>query len=303
MSNPKIGLTGQESRVLSAFSRYPYLTAPLATLAAGYSPRNEGHVGESLTSLTRKKYLRKFDFHNKPGPGNPMGVWAIYDLGRKHLTTNEGYEHLPPVHATPEQDHFLHELALAQALIAYERLGALCQVIKDLAIQPDYLLKQTPFRVTATVIKKRYADGKVSTEQKPMSIVPDGMVQFSVQGGHTYNLWHEADRGTEAKGKWQEKVAGIVAYAEAINPQRVDVVVTIDPVKNVDATHRRNMLWSWTGEMLQVLHREEWADIFHITDVPVDPLDPYTFFSHPHWVRPYDDELLALVILPQEAWP
>jgi hypothetical protein len=260
----------QGHRVLLAFSRYPYLTAEQANLAAGYAPTAIARVWTALKRLTDAHYTFKDELPDKRG-GNPLGVWSLLARGRNYLS-DRGLESLPRVKHKPERQelYLKHVLAVNDVLIALERSGVIIN-----SLTHDLYLARNPKTVPLGQGRRTYLSG-------------DGLVDLEA-GGYRYLLWPELDRGTEHKDKWQAKTQAIVKHAQTLGEQPLTVMVV-----TTTGNPRLVELVTWTEEQVKAMGIPEWADLFRFaTDLYVK--EPSEFFRGDHWVVPFTHELVPLI--------
>jgi len=265
-------------KVLRALGRYQYLTLNQATLASGFSPRSRTWVSTALKELTDNHYTGMHRLSNRSGYGGAPGYWILARRGIRYLDL-AGVIHRPRIRNGFDPDaedyRLRHILAVNDVLIACERFAAETEGVELQSLTHDLYLAREPITVELG-------------EGRQTRLTADGRVRLTAFG-YSYDIWVEVDRGTEPIGRWKAKVEAILRYAETLTePLTVMVVTTAGPKRFTD-------LWRWTGEQLQAMHREPWADLFRFTACPATERVPDAWLTAPTWVRPGDAQGYPLI--------
>ncbi len=271
-----------EQAILRAIHRYHYLTArQLARLL--YRPTSLNYVQEHLKLLTEAKFLVTRHLPRRQPKGSTPYVYALGNKGAKALE-QMGIE-LPRAvkpSSIPTGELFLeHTLAVADTLIAIERLSYVEPRIHVAGIQHERELKAAPLPITLPGFGKS-------------KVAPDGFVEVHIDGQWREGIWLEVDRGTEEQPAWRRKVRAILAasrgpYQEyfGINSLTVAVVAMTGPV-------RRDTLRRWSEA--EVGDSPEDADLFRFASGAAIE-DAENLFLGPNWFRPGGSEPIPLFTL------
>lgn len=284
-----IALTRPQKSMLRALALYRQLNRSQAAPAAGFSRRSAGFAVNQLTALTRAGLA---EMHRSPRSysPNPAGLWMPSEAGLAYLRQSGLVDasDVPPYLAQPSEYFRNHTEAVNNVLIGLVEWAVRADGVALSDFQHDHMLQRRPFRV--------------EVGGRDRQVVPDGLVELAAFG-YAYRLWLELDRGTEDGDlQWKAKVERIVAYAEAHRdePLLVMVVVNMDPKSN--PARRLVALRTWTQNQLIRMQKTAWADLFRFRTAAQDEIPVGEFFTHPAWVRPFDDQLYPLVDAPEEAW-
>jgi Replication-relaxation len=270
-------------RILRALGRYHLLTREQLTRLL-YRAASTTFVGEHLTRLTRRGYLRMGRVPLAIPVGGTPGWWTLREPGRRYLRA-AGVD-LPPRRALMPPTspyHLWHLVALNDALIA---LDLLCRAERSLELERlrhDLVLRRAAPRVTLP-------DGRATTA------IPDAWVDLAVAGA-PMGIALELDRGTEDERQWARKLDGLLAlgagpYREAFAADSMTVAVV-----TTGGERRQAALLRWTETALTRRGKGHWGELFWFAHADPAATDPAALYLGPRWVRPFDPVPRSLIAL------
>jgi DNA-binding PadR family transcriptional regulator len=271
--------------VLYAIAEYRYATVQQIMLHNDYSLASPARVYESLAKLTRDGYLYKQAVADT-SPGGKLGIWSLTSKGKAYMGQRAAILKANMEGDTERQQLFLeHIIAVNDLLVAFRRFEKRNhpQVTIN-ALVPDFVLKKEP------IVQM--------VEGKRIALVADGWLEIRAWK-RQYNFWLEVDRGTENRKEWNDKIAGIVQYAESIGdtyPMRALIVAQPNDRRRYPLAAIRQ----WTAEKLAHMGRQAWGELFRFAESPEPTEDVHGYFTYPKWSRAFDDELIPLIAAPME---
>jgi len=307
----RIGLP--EQKILHALLRYHYLTAEqLARLL--FRQTSLTYVQQKLKVLHDAKFC-VYGYDLRGGRlGKSRYAWTLGRKGLNYLTAEglDVQERFDVGEATQVKTLFLeHTFAVNDFFISLERL---CRLMPDrltFDVLQDFtserVIKRKPPYVTILV-----GDGE---RRKPVRkpVIADGFVVLRLVGKGRIPLAPEIDRGTEAQGKFRQKIAALVAFAcnpsEALTADDGTVhqvtplekvygvrKVTI-PVLTTEGAKRAQDLQRWTEAELTELGRKDQRDMFFFTAGRPDLEPPADVFLGHRWTYAFSSDPGPLIPL------
>jgi hypothetical protein len=277
---------------VEALTKYYALTNELTTLAVGYAPSSQKNAGKGLKWLVDHDYAMARTIPSRNIRSQGEAVWYLLDRGITYAQRRGWDTSINRQRQPVQQDYFIkHLLNVNRLLIAGERFAATTAEVELLSRKHDLLWSRAPDRVTMPdgSIRDAHGDGL------------DALWAF----GYDYRIWWEADGGTEdSPTKWAEKIAEIVGYALAHPDEPLLVaVVAMPPYPGDKRRTTLETLWRWTGEALSAMGQMQAAELFRLTDQTPIGGQEYAWFTTPHWIRPFDDQLYPLIDAPAGGEP
>ncbi len=271
--NLRVGIG--EQNILFALATYHYLSAQqLCRLL--YSPSSLTFVQTKLKELSDGKYCQRLFLPRPSRYGSAPSVYRLASKGLSYLSASgKQVGRYRPVEERAHSYLFLaHTLAVNSVLIA---AALLCRtspefVIRRMAHERD--LKREPM----TVLE---GDGR------KLAVIPDGYLDFAVNGTHQVCISLEIDRGTYEQKVWRQKVRALLAAASGPYQQRFE---TASLTFAVVATPGEKRLWElmrWTEAELKEASQDQ-RDLFRFTGANPETASPRALFLHPVWFRPFD---------------
>lgn len=297
-STPAAGLSARDEAMLQAIARLQFVTSR-QIVRLFYQPGSLEYVRGRLKHLADRQYLLRLRLPSS-GPGNTAWVYAVAGKGWRYLRASNalsGNEEAPlRFRPTEQHEHswlFLtHSLAVTDILVA-----ALCLP----EIQPTLLLRE----LCHERVLRRQPPVKVQTLRgETVGIIPDGFLDFILDGEVRMSILLELDRGTMAREAMQRKFRGLLAYADGPYQTVFRSTSLTFAVATTAGLARCEQLRTWCARVLQEVpdatHRQAYADLFLFTALPQTvpgsgALDPEALFLRPVWTQPLADGLQPLL--------
>jgi hypothetical protein len=299
-------LNQSTEKILLSIYFYRYMTA-LDVAHLLFSPSSLTHVRSILSELAgggdyiTHQYLYRFPLPTA-ATGNRERVYTIGSLGRDFLSSEGGL----PVnwYFRPNKLRFLsrgqvvHSLLLTRFLVAAHRWAQTQSDFQLSQTRISYALASTPGKVS---ISKK---DSTATQQAKITVIPDAWLLFKeVKNGeheHQFPVLFELDRGREYRDKFKEHVRSRIEfirsgeYKKMFGFDSVTIAYATTGERPEFRETRRRAMISWTQEVLQEQHRENWARIFRFHSLDLDGIYNDALFQEPVWHRPDSPEPVLL---------
>jgi hypothetical protein len=270
--------------MVDAVARYRFLRALQLLRLLGYAPGSLTYVQTRLKRLSDDGYLERLFL---PRPGRAGSSPLVYRLGARAraLLAAQGRP-LPERHRPSEEERlgllFLeHSLAVNDFLISAELLARTTPGIQLARMLVEHELKRRPVRV-------QLANGR------QVAVIPDGWLDFRLDGRYQCCLALELDRGTIERTAWQRRVEALVAfqrgpYQEAFGTPALTIVVATTAGAERCARLRR-----WSTAVLERDGRDA-LDLFRFAALKPAELAPATLFLEARWLLAQGEERRPLL--------
>jgi hypothetical protein len=278
-----VQLNPADENLLRAAFRYYYLSSRQACRLF-YSFGSLTYVQTKLKSLTDAGFLQRI-WLPRPSPhGSAPSVYTLARRGLNHLR-GQGLDvsrRYRPSEQNERSYLFLaHTLAVNDVLIGAELLSRYTQSVQLARVLHERDLKRSPLRVEDN-------DGRYIT------VVPDGWLDFRVNGSYQACLAVELDRGTEEQKAWRRKVRGLLAFANGPYQEVFQTRSLTIAVVATSGDQRLLQLIRWTENELALLKEESQGDLFVFTGIAPQSA-PTDLFTATRWFQPFGEKPVALL--------
>jgi hypothetical protein len=222
-----------------------------------------------------------------PRPAPHGSAPSVFTLGRKGLNHlgSQGFDvarRYRPSEQNARSYLFLaHTLAVNDVLIGAELLGRQAPGVQLARMLHERDLKRAPLQVQDN-------DGRT------IAVVPDGWLDFRINGSFQACLALELDRGTEEQKAWRRKVRGLVAFANGPYQEAFQTRSLTIAVVATSGDHRLLQLIRWTESELALWKEETLGDLFVFTGVAPEST-PADLFTARRWYQPFGEQPVALL--------
>lgn len=259
----------KEEAILKSIYTHYLLTVEQVT-RLHYSSGSTRYVSALLKAMTEKNLLGRPDRDHVSLPY----VYMLGKQGMKYLREigEDIISFYPSDHKALSWSYFKHIIATNDVLIAARKLSLAAPHIEVIELKHDWLLR---------------------TELK--TVVPDGWINFLLNGKVQVCIWLEVDRGTEKEKTFRRKLAVILEfikyhYVETFGTPSVTVAFA-----TTERQRRCEAMRVWTEKELSATFNQEYADVFRFAAISTGAVEPNEFFLASIWRAPFRDEYVALI--------
>jgi len=259
----------KEEAILKSIYTHYLLTVEQVT-RLHYSAGSVRYVSALLKAMAEKNLLIRPARDHVSLPY----VYMLGKLGMKYLREirEDIISFYPSEHKALSWSYVRHIIATNDVLIAALKLTLVAPYIEVIELKHDWLLR---------------------TELK--TVVPDGWVNFLLNGHTQVCIWLEVDRGTEKEKTFRRKIAVILEfiryhYVETFGTPSVTVAFA-----TTERQRRCDAMRVWTEKELSATFNREYDDVFRFATIPTGAVEPNEFFLVSIWKAPFRDEHLALI--------
>ncbi|MGZ3947108.1 MAG: replication-relaxation family protein [Flavisolibacter sp.] len=286
-------VTPAHDALMRLFPEYHFMTIDQVRRAKNFSSFT--HVSMKLKELSDHDYLRRLALPTLSA-GQPIAIYTLSMKGRNYLE-EQGYElgsyYRPVEHKHLTSPFLVHTLEINNFLIDARTLCSLVPAFSLESVRHDLMLKQTPFKVSMTVMEGE------KEKQKTVSLVPDAWLDFRMDRGkgkrpYRYCIWLELDRGTHDIKPFKQKLRALLSFMQSPGMKTgldaKEKETTIAFVTTV-GDKRVEEMRGWVRQVLAKTH-EGMNDKFVFTAMPPlgeKPMDAKRLFLEPVWYRPFGD--------------
>lgn len=278
-----VGVSPADDAVLRAAFRYYYLSSRQVCRLL-YSPGSITYVQAKLKVLSELGLLQRIWL---PRPSPHGSAPSVYTLARKGLNFlgAEGLDVARRYRPSEQNDRsylFLaHTLAVNDVLIGAELLSRHVPAVQLARMLHERDLKRAPVQVQ-------------DNDGRSITVVPDGWLDFRVNGSYQACLALELDRGTEEQKAWRRKVRGLLGFASGPYQEVFQTRSLTIAVVATSGDHRLLQLIRWTESELALLKEESQGDLFVFTGVAPEST-PADLFTARRWYQPFGEQPVALL--------
>lgn len=259
----------KEEAILKSIYTHYLLTVEQVT-RLHYSAGSVRYVSALLKSMAEKNLLVRSARDHVSLPY----VYMLGKQGMKYLREirEDIISFYPSEHKALSWSYIKHIIATNDVLIAALKLSPVAPNIEVIELKHDWLLR---------------------TELK--NVVPDGWINFLLNGNMQVCVWLEVDRGTEKEKAFRRKIAVIVEfiryhYVETFGTPSVTVAFA-----TTQGQRRCEAMRVWTEKELSATFNREFADVFRFAAITTGALEPNEVFLATIWKAPFRDEHVALI--------
>lgn len=278
-------ITPPQEAILRALLTYFYLTSH-QVCRLFYSPGSLTYVQTMLKRLTDAGFCQRLFL---PRPAQYGSAPSVFTLSRRALNYLQSQDIEVPARYRPseEREHsylFLsHTLAINNTLISLHLLSRRYpQLVVDSMLH-ERTLKHEPLYV-------QEGDGN------KLAVIMDAWLDLRLNGSQRMCLGLEIDLATEEQRKWRRKAFGLAQICSQGLYQERFATTSLTIAVLTSGERRLSNLLRWTELALADLpDRDDAADLFHFTTLPLDDTTPEQLFCSPRWYRPFRHDPVALI--------
>lgn len=278
-----VQLNPSDDSLLHAAFRFYYLSSRQACRLF-YSSGSLTYVQTKLKTLNDVGLLQRIWL---PRPSPHGSAPSVYTLARKGLNylRAQGVDVARRYRPSEQNDRsylFLaHTLAVNDVLISAELLSRHVPEVQLAHMLHERDLKRAPLQVQ-------------DNDGRSITVVPDGWLDFRVNGSFQACLALELDRGTEEQKAWRRKVRGLLGFASGPYQEVFKTRSLTIAVVTTTGDHRLLQLIRWTESELALLKEESQGDLFVFTGVAPEST-PADLFTARRWYQPFGEQPVALL--------
>jgi hypothetical protein len=299
-----------EIRILEGVNRFDQITAEQLSRYLSYSFR---YTQDKCKNLADHSYLQRLTLPKRRPSGGVPYVYTLARRGRQFLY-GEGSSLTKQRYRPSEQRAALHTLAVNEVLLQVLKLTETDPALSLVEYLAEREFLHDPIKVLLPSEEK----------ETPVSLIPDLWIHLRRTVGkkaYTYCFCIEVNLTPIEQKRWRRKVSMYLncqeGYIERLGVDILQVVVLCATPETVlrkgtgelsdteRQEHARAMQAAnktkadyllWTEKELVRHKRQEEADLFLFTSVPLDKLLPSELFYEAIFNEPYKEKAVSLII-------